>query len=335
MRLRSFLVSCVVVAAFAACSSTSTQSPIEEPVEPGGGSPTAPAEPTPTTPPEDGPTETNPPATSSDSGAADASADAASNADSAPVPCNLPSGTGYFGTQWIDFAGTQQSYVLDIGYNYDGQTRLPLTLVFHGDGMTGDQIRSWMSLEDESGGNGIFVYPNGPYQTWDCSTPYGINSDYALVDAIVADIESKLCVDTKRVFAWGISRGASFVNMLGCYRGNTFRGIIANSGAGPSSQNPADYDGGQFFLCPTQPVAAMIIHGDADQTIDFSAGVDAANHWSTVNKCSSQTTPIDPSPCVSYAGCQRPVIWCALPGWPHELWGPSNAGTWAFIESMK
>jgi len=320
------MASCFVLAAFASCESQSTQSPIVAPEDPTDAGPGSSVEPTPATPPDDGPTVSKPLQPNADT--------SAGSGNNTPASCNLQYQTGY-AYQTLEFAGGQYSYVLDVGYNYDGHTRLPLTFVFHGDGMTGDEIRSWVSLEYESGGNGIFVYPNGPWQTWDCSTPYGVNPDYALVDAILEDVKSKLCIDENRIFAWGISRGASFVNMLGCYRGNTFRGIIANSGAGPSSQNPLDYDDNQFFLCPTQPVAAMIIHGDADQTIDFSAGVDAVNHWTTVNHCSQQTTDFDPSPCVSYVGCDRPVIWCHLPGWPHQLWDGSNQGTWELIESLK
>jgi polyhydroxybutyrate depolymerase len=328
MRLRLLLVSCIVVSAFAACDFRQTQSPSASPDEP--------AEPAPT-PSEDGPTVPNPPHEGPASPNADAATatDAAPDEDVAEGPCNLPSYTGYAGLKSFEFAGTTRTYELYIGGNYDGHTRFPLTFVFHGDAMTGGQIRSWVSLEDEAGGNGIFVYPNGAYGTWDTSTPYGINPAYAFVDAVLEDVKSQLCVDKKRVFAWGISRGGAFVNSLGCYRGNTFRGVISMAGAGPSSQNDADYDETGFFKCPTPPVAALILHGTADQTIDFSAGVDSTNHWKIVNGCADESVGIDPSPCISYQSCQQPVVFCALQGWPHNLWGPSNRATWQFIESLK
>lgn len=250
--------------------------------------------------------------------------------------CNLPvKYTGYVGNQALEFAYVKYTYELYIGGNYDGHTRLPLVFVFAGDAMTGSEIRAWLSLEWNSGGNAIFVYPNGFGLSWDTQTDPGINSSLSLVDAILTDIESKLCVDTNRVFAWGISRGAFMANHLGCYRGNVFRGIIANSGGGPSSQNPADRDESGFFKCPTQPVAAFIIHGDADETIAFGAGDDSQRHWKVANGCSDETVGTDPGPCVSYQGCKQPVTWCHLGGWPHKLWTASEGAVWRFIESSK
>ena len=45
------------------------------------------------------------------------------------------------------------------------------------------------------------------------------------------------------------------------------------------------------------------------------------------NGCSDQTTPIDPSPCVAYQGCQEgyPVIWCEQEGVGHAI--PSYGST--------
>ncbi|WP_146646418.1 alpha/beta hydrolase family esterase [Labilithrix luteola] len=250
--------------------------------------------------------------------------------------CNLPvQYTGYAGLQSLEFAYVNYTYELYIGGNYDGHSRLPLVFVFAGDAMTGGLIRSWLSLEWNSGGSAIFVYPNGIGLSWDTSTAPGINSSLSLVDAILSDVESKLCVDTKRIFAWGISRGAFMVNHIGCYRGNVFRGIIANSGGGPSSQNPADRDANNFFKCPTPPVAAFIIHGDADQTIIFGAGDDSQRHWKVANGCSDETVGVDPGPCVAYQGCKNPVTWCHLGGWPHQLWTASEPAVWRFIESTK
>lgn len=244
--------------------------------------------------------------------------------------CDRPvSHTGYMGSQRTEFAYVKYSYELVLGGHYDGHSRLPLVVVFHGDWMTGSQIRAWLSLEWESGGNAIFIYPDSPTGTWDSVTAAGLNASAALVDALVTDVSTKYCVDANRIFAWGISRGGFLANYLGCYRGDTFRGIISNSGGGPSPVYPMDAS----FSCPTQPVTALVIHGNADETIGFGSGLDSATYWAAANGCNTTATATQPGPCVSYDGCRQPVIWCPLGGWPHKLWSPSMHAAWQLIES--
>ncbi|WP_146645105.1 alpha/beta hydrolase family esterase [Labilithrix luteola] len=338
MLLPRLLVVGAIVASFAACESGGASAPEPTPPPPAGQTPAPPAtgpsnpSPAPSTPPSGGDTvsENAPPKGGATGGS--------SSLQNAVETCDLPSnGTGFAGTQYLSFAGLSYSYELYVADKYDGHTRFPLVFVFHGDGMSGAEIRSWLSLEWEAGGNAIFVYPNGPGATWDTSSAVGVNTHVALVDAIVTDMEKRFCVDTSRIFAWGISRGAFFVNTLGCFRGNIFRGIFANSGGGPSSPDPRLYGANDYLECPTAAPAAIVIHGDADQTVGFGAGVESEQHWAMANGCDTTGTPIpvDPGPCVTYPGCKQPVIWCHLPGYPHKLWEPSEQAAWQLIDSTK
>lgn len=262
-----------------------------------------------------------------------------SDADAGPPPeppCDRPvDQVGFVGSQSFEYDGTPQTYELFIAKNYDGRKRLPVVFVFHGDDGSGAMIRSWLQLEWMSGGKAHFVYLDSPTGTWDTFTPPDKNRDYPLVDALAAAVSSKLCVDKKRFFAWGISRGAFFVNHLGCFRGGLFRGIIAYAGGGPSSSNPDDRDENYKFRCTTPPVAALIMHGDADLTVDYSAGVDSRDHWHYANRCSDDYVNTGPGPCIRYVGCRNPVGWCSLHGQDHGLWTPSQQATWEFIEQFE
>jgi hypothetical protein len=65
------------------------------------------------------------------------------------------------------------------------------------------------------------------------------------------------------------------------------------------------------------PVAFWGSHADPlDSVVAPSAGRDARDVFLERNGCSDQTTPTDPSPCVTYQGCQAgyPVTWCEFPG---------------------
>ena len=181
------------------------------------------------------------------------------------------------------------------------------------------------------------MYPDGPNQTWDLETPPDMNLDYQFFDLMVSDLSSKLCVDKSHIFVFGFSRGGFFVNQLGCFRGNTVRAIAANSGGGPYSNNPNDFDQNGFFHCTTPPVAAVIIHGENDGTVPIAGGGEKSrDHWQIANACQTTTAAYSPSPCVSYSGCaaDHPVVWCAIPGMDHALWPTDPTLVWSFFTSL-
>lgn len=318
----------------AACSTASSD-----------GNPSAPSGDPSLVPPTPTPSATEPTPPKKDAGPpADASTtplDAGPPPDAAPPKperCNLPaSKTGFIGTQTLPFGSPPRTYDLYVGENYDGHTRLPILFVFHGDGGTGAIIRSWTHLESGSEGNAIIVYPNQPYQTWDVDTEPTTNPDYKFVDDMIADIAQNLCVDRNRIFGWGLSRGAFFANALGCYRGNSFRGIVAHSGGGPSSQDPAQRDPYYYFTgCTTQPTSAVVIHASDDKTVSYGTGIDSRDHWIISNGCSQKTESFGPSPCVSYTGCLTGnlVAWCSITG-GHAFWSGAPDITWTFINALK
>jgi polyhydroxybutyrate depolymerase len=230
-----------------------------------------------------------------------------------------------------------RTYDLYIGENYDGQTRLPILFVFHGDGGNGAIIRSWTNLEYGSDGNAIVVYPNQPYGTWDVDTEPQDNPDYRYVDMMISEISQKVCVDQSRIFGWGLSRGAFFANALGCHRGNIFRGVLANSGGGPSDEIPANRDANYYYTgCTTSPTSVVVIHSPEDQTVAFSTGMDSLKHWTIANGCSDSTAPVGTGGCVFYDHCQSGnlVEWCVFSG-PHGFWNGSPDVTWKFIGALK
>ncbi len=262
-----------------------------------------------------------------------------SQGDAAPsVGCGAAGAkTGYLGQQSLSLNGSPRSYALFVGDKYDGKKALPLVFSFHGDGGNGAGMRKTVDLETQAAGNAIFVYPDGPNQTWDLETPPAMNLDYQFFDAMVTELESKLCVDKSKVFVFGFSRGGFFVNQLGCFRGTTVRAISAHSGGGPYSNNAADFDMNGFFHCTTPPVAALIIHGQADSVVPIAGGGQKSrDHWQIANTCQTTTTAYTPSPCVSYNTCaaDHPVVWCAIPGLDHAPWTSAASTTWSFFTGL-
>ncbi|HTA19132.1 MAG TPA: hypothetical protein VK989_07550, partial [Polyangia bacterium] len=156
--------------------------------------------------------------------------------------------------------------------------------------------------------------------------------------AVLADVESKYCVDKGKVFVSGYSSGGWEAYTLGCAAGDLIRGIMAD-------------EGGLRVHRPTckGPVAAYLVAGE-DDTVNaigplakLDTGEDSfgsapgrddllmrngcvsSNYMFTYPDFdgSAPHTAFDTTKytaCVKYTGCPAayPVVWCPLPGAGHN-----------------
>ncbi len=255
--------------------------------------------------------------------------------------------TGVLSAQHIEVGGLDRTYVLSVPAGASTAARLPVVFVWHGDGGTGAGIRASFGLEAPAAGGAIFVYPDGieiPGDGWwDLQGDATGNRDIPLFDALLDHVEASYCVDAARVFAAGFSRGAYFTNHLACERGDRLRAIAPHSGAGPFWPGDA-YNGDGQLVCPTAPVPALILHGNADHTVpnDPTApdgGWQSFEHWAYWNHPAPRggldyaTDPVSPSPCEAARGlpADHPVVRCFIDGLDHAIWPQAAATVWAFF----
>jgi polyhydroxybutyrate depolymerase len=212
-------------------------------------------------------------------------------------------------THTIVVGGVERSYLLVVPPAVAAAAPNPVIMGLHGGSDTAQNASRYMGLT--SGDAALYVYPQAPYWpeaggvAWNVD-PAGV--DFPYFDALLADLGSRYCVDTTRVFAAGQSNGAFMVNALACFRPGLLRAIAPVAGGGP-----------QTTRCP-EGVAAMIVHGSADTTVPISSGRWSRDFWLSKNgDTGAPPVPTDPSPCVAYPGSSRPVLWCQHGGghsWP-------------------
>jgi poly(3-hydroxybutyrate) depolymerase len=143
------------------------------------------------------------------------------------------------------------------------------------------------------------------------------------LDAILADLENKYCVDRDRIFIHGHSSGAWEALTLGCARADVLRGVATQVGGGLRMHRPT---------CEKTPVATIYVEGlkDIDNPIgplapsdpvaiglDSLGSAPARDDLLTRNGCmGTATKPWDTAypACVQYTGCPAaaPVVWCAI-----------------------
>jgi len=235
--------------------------------------------------------------------------------------------------QTIDIAGTTRYYLLNLPSNYDNKNAYPLVFALHGYDMNNIALVDQYDFTKQSGNKAITVMPQGegpaPGNTshWGDgvlkSTWTANDANYSLMQNLKAFVEDNYCIDTGRVFFSGFSMGGMFTNSMACDHDDWFRGYAPVEGGGPGTCSHAD----------AKP--AIIIHQGTADTIATpeKGGEPTRDFWTKQNGCQTTTTSMYTG-CLSYNGCEEPVLYCTG-NWDHYVNGTALANIWKFFDSLK
>ncbi|WP_437573061.1 alpha/beta hydrolase family esterase [Sorangium sp. So ce887] len=225
----------------------------------------------------------------------------------------------------IDVGGTTREYILAVPDDYDSSRPYRLIFAWHPRGGSAEQVATgfgggYYGLQGRADGSAIFVSPEGIDQGW-ANTG---DRDIAFLRAMLDRLGAELCIDESKIFSTGFSYGGMMSYAIGCGMGDVFRAIASMSGALYSGCADGD-----------SPVAMWGAHGDADDVVPVENGRSARDVFLERNHCDQQTTPAEPSPCVSYEGCDAgyPVVWCEFSG-GHAPQNNSGESIWSFFSQF-
>jgi poly(3-hydroxybutyrate) depolymerase len=212
------------------------------------------------------------------------------------------------------------NYYIDMPANYDQNRAYPVVFQYHPLGGTGQGARTMYRVRPAFM-DAIYVSPDGS----DNGFPNQGGEDEAVTRAIMETIEANVCVDRARYFATGFSYGGSMSYTAACNMSDKFRAVDAMAGAPISGAACTRTE-------PERPVAVLGIHGEEDTALPITLAEPIIETWIEKNGCTSQTAPSSlldsicataesALPTGSYQGCMEgyPVIWCPMPGRPHEI----------------
>jgi poly(3-hydroxybutyrate) depolymerase len=213
----------------------------------------------------------------------------------------------------LNVNGTARTFYVQLPDSYDPTHPYPVVFEYHPLGGNGWQGLTMYQIRPKLP-SAIYVSPDGLVSGQYQGFPNTNGEDEAMTRAIMADLEGKYCVDKGRYFATGFSYGGSMSYTAACNMSDVFRAIGAMSGAPISGATCTTKQ-------PARPVAVWATHGDADTALPITLAQPIIDALVKYNGCSSDTQPVDPSPCVAYQNCMDgyPVIWCVRPGDPHAI----------------
>ncbi|MGE0349025.1 alpha/beta hydrolase family esterase [Hydrogenophaga sp.] len=202
--------------------------------------------------------------------------------------------------------GLLRAYLVHVPASYRAGTAAPLVLSFHGGGgnMEIQANDRYYGLVSHAQRNGyVIVFPNGysrlrsgKLATWNAGLCCGQArdrdvDDVGFVRAVVADVQRRLDIDPRRIYAQGMSNGGMLAYRLACEMADTFAAIAAVAGTDGSPN-----------CTPSRPVPVLHIHARDDDRVLFNGGSGSASathanfvsvpetvaKWSRLNGCTSE-----------------------------------------------
>ncbi len=219
--------------------------------------------------------------------------------------------------------------MLHVPSTYDGMTRVPLVVDFHGIGSSG-----WGELADSpypgvTDPEGVIVaFPDGlsgPVGTaWNLG-PCCVEEadDLGFARTLVTEIQATACIDPSRIYAVGVLTGAGMAYSLACQAADVFAAVA-----------PAAFDLLEETVddcSPSRPVTVISFRGTATTRVPYEGGtsslvpgmpvtflgaVASFERWAQIDGCTGAPSQPDASGCSSYTGCAggAEVVLCTAEG---------------------
>ena len=201
-------------------------------------------------------------------------------------------GNSYDGPiETITHNGLERKYIIYTPQGYDGNSKLPLLLNFHGFGGQAGDYMSYSNMRSTADSeNFILVYPQGtdldgsPH--WNAALNGGDNKsdvdDLGFIEALINKLSSKNLIDLKRVYAVGYSNGGMMSYALACYKSGLISAIGSVSGYMLQTE-----------CSPSHSIPLIKLHGTTDYYDGggvYNSVESVLNFW--VNFNNTDTNPI-------------------------------------------
>ena len=226
-------------------------------------------------------------------------------------PSTLSAGNETFS---LEHDGATRTYIVHVPDGLDPSVPVPLVVDMHGltssaNGQAG--ISGWRQKADEEGF--IVVHPQGLNASWNggdlcCGTSQrnGVD-DEGFIRAMVAELQTAGCIDSKRIYATGLSNGGAMSHLLACNAADLF-----------AASAPVSMGNGTRPCEPSRPISVVMTRGTQDTLVAFNGGVFPSaqtdfEQWAALDGCQGEPKAVDEL-CQVFDQCEAgvEVKLCAL-----------------------
>jgi polyhydroxybutyrate depolymerase len=267
--------------------------------------------------------------------------DAGAGTDAGTPAAALCSGTSQWspgGTDTITIdvgdAGAR-SYLYYVGTGVKPGSAVPLVVNMHGLTNTPQLQEQFSQMNPVADTNGfVVVYPaglNASFNAGNCcgeSAAAGVD-DVGFVRAVVADAESRICIDPKRVYETGFSNGGMMAYQLACNAADLFAAVAPTEGSNETN-TPCN---------PSRPVPLAAFEYLGDPIVVPASAQASVDGWANQMGCpdaGATTTMQAAFTCQEWSQCANAdqVWYCTLPGGTHYPPAGSAPVIWSFLSQF-
>lgn len=245
----------------------------------------------------------------------------------------------------VNVDGKNRTFIMHVPNTYKGDKAVPLVVDYHPIGGSGQGQLSgttYKKLTDQEGV--ISLYPDGTGKPggmgngWNVGPCCSNDDDIAFSREMIKQVEEKVCIDTKRVYATGFSMGGGMSNHVACNMADIYA-AVAPAAMDLNTTNSAKCN-------PPRPISIIMFRGTADFVCRYEGGDSGFNDglnflgaeknfkfWADKNGCTGSPTT-NSNGCQEYSSCKdgTKVVLCTKQGGSHEQ-GDGNIG-WPFLKSF-
>jgi polyhydroxybutyrate depolymerase len=166
------------------------------------------------------------------------------------------------------FKGEKRKYIIYTPKSYanNSSKSYPVVFNFHGGGMTMAEQMLYTQMNKTADKNDfIVIYPKGIKEDWNVgfgmSYKNGID-DIGFIDSLLTKVSKDYRINSKKVFATGLSRGGFFCHRIGTELSHKFAAIASVGATMPDSV--------AIYHKSKNKIGVMIVHGTADLVVDYN-----------------------------------------------------------------
>lgn len=242
----------------------------------------------------------------------------------------------------LSHGGLERRYLAHTPSSYDGKTKMPVVIAFHGGGARPELIdKEFGGMNAKADREGfIAVYPYGHkcidvpgknMHCWNADSIFRLEfvnynvDDVGFVSAMIDKLSQDFAIDEERVYATGHSNGAWMTYAVACGLSDKIAAIAPIAG-GLALESCA----------PSRPVSIIHFHGTADPGWPYYGGGSCwtdsirppisktLSKWRDINQCSAvseSTYQKGDASCETSACNNSELTFCAIKGGGHTVPG--------------
>lgn len=244
----------------------------------------------------------------------------------------------------VNVDGKNRTFIMHVPSAYKGDKPVALVVDYHPIGGSGQGELGSSPYKGKTDPEGVItLYPDGTSKPggmgngWNVGPCCSNDDDVKFSREMIKQVEEKVCIDVKRVYATGFSMGGGMSNHVACNMSDIYA-AVAPAAMDLNTTNSAKCN-------PERPVPIIMFRGTNDPVCRYQGGDSGFNDglnflgaeknfkfWADKNGCTGSPSK-NSNGCDEYSNCKDgvKVILCTKQGGGHD-YGDANVG-WPFLKS--